>query len=85
MYSYLHTEHHHNILMLLDFRKGQLLKPGGWFDIFVAVSNKGPVTRSKNILTRFKTNFWLNIIHHIHTCDLHMHKKPTVLCTEPKV
>lgn len=85
MYSYLHTEHRHNILMLLDFRKGQLLKPGGWFDIFVSVSNKGPVTRSENILTRFKTNFWLNIIHHIHKCDLHMHKKPTVLCTEPKV
>lgn len=22
-----------------------IIKPGGWFDIFVSVSNKGPVTR----------------------------------------
>lgn len=32
-----------------------VIKPGGCFDIFVAVSNQGPVTRDKNILTSFKT------------------------------
>lgn len=61
-----------------------IIKPGGWFDIFVAVSNQGPVTRGQNILTSFKTTFRLNIIHNIYKCKLHMHKKPTVSCTEPK-
>lgn len=32
-----------------------IIKPGGWFDIFLAVSNQGPVTRDQNILTSFKT------------------------------
>lgn len=64
--------------MPLNFGKGQF---GVWFEIFVAGSNQGPVTRGQNILTTFR----LNIIHHIYKCELHMHENSTVSCTEPKV